>query len=318
MQKKVLGKGLSAILSDLPPPAATVKPAPALAREDTVEADPASAAVESLAPSEEGSYRVLEVPLDRIDPNPRQPRHHFDSAKLAELSSSIEQEGVLQPILLVRRGERFEVVAGERRLRAARAAGLERVPAMLTEVSEKESLKLALVENLQRDDLDPIEEAHAFRIMIEDFAWTQDELGAYLNRDRSTISNTLRLLQLPEEVQAMLARGSLSAGHVRTLIGLEREICLQLARHIERRQLSVRQAERLAKTRKRPSGRRENRAAEEDPLLRSLRERMESRFGLPVKLQYRGGRGKLEVMFGSDRELERIMQVLEVSLDGQL
>jgi len=258
---------------------------------------------------------ILQIPFSQIDPNPRQPRRHFNPEKMAELSQSVAQEGVIQPILVTRKGERFEVVAGERRLRAAQEAGLAAVPAILTSASEQESLKLALVENLQRDDLNPIEEARAFQVMIGEFGWSQEELGAHLGRDRSTVSNTLRLLQLPGEVQEMLASGSLSAGHVRALSKLDREACLELARDIQRRRLSVRQAERLAQSRKRPPRGEPGIAVGTDPLLRSLREKMESRIGLPVQLQYHAGRGKLVVSFGSDRELERIMQVLGVTVD---
>lgn len=300
MQKKVLGKGLDAILSDERPVAATGGGASAAPQ-------PALRTIEMPLRS------VIELPLDRIVANPRQPRRHFDDDKLAELADSIAQEGVIQPILVTQRGDRYEIVAGERRYRASHKAGRTSIPAILTDVDERESLKLALIENLQRDDLNPIEEAQAYRVMIDEFAWTQDELGAHLGKDRSTVSNTLRLLHLPDEVQDMVARRALSAGHVRALIKLDRATCLELARLVERRNLSVRQVERLAKVRK-PTPTRPIPA--NDPLLRSIRAGLEARIGLPVQLEYRAGRGKLVVSFTSDRELERIMQVLGVSLDG--
>jgi ParB family chromosome partitioning protein len=316
MPKKVLGKGLSAILPDpahFYPPVAPVAPSAAAAA-------PAPA-VESLEALQQAAAVPLgraihEVPLDRVDPNPLQPRRHFDADKLSELTRSVAQEGVLQPVLLTRKGDRYQIVAGERRARACREAGMETISAILTEVDDSESLKLALVENLQRDDLNPMEEARAYQVMIQEFGWTQEELGAYLGRDRSTVSNTLRLLQLPDEVQDMVARGSLSAGHVRALIKLEREDSLELARLVERRHLSVRQAERLAGSRKGPRRRGQIPPLPEDPVLRRIREGLEERFGLPVQLQYARGSGKVSVRFGSDRELERIMQVLGVSLDG--
>jgi len=311
MPKKVLGKGLSAILPDtaiLDAPAsqgAAAAPAPA---EPAGSARPAAPAPISRA--------IHEVPLDRVDPNPLQPRRHFDTDKLSELTRSIVQEGVLQPVLLIHRGDRYQIVAGERRVRACREAGRGTVPAILTEADDSESLKLALVENIQRDDLNPMEEARAYQVMIQEFGWTQEELGAYLGRDRSTVSNTLRLLQLPDEVQDLVARGSLSAGHVRALINLERGDSIELARLVERRHLSVRQTERLAGSRKGPRQRGRIPALPEDPVLRRIREGLEERFGLPVQLQYARGSGKVSVRFGSDRELERIMQVLGVSLDG--
>lgn len=306
MQKKVLGKGLNAILSGGPPSAASATPSPV-------------ATMSPSAPHQvlgEPGRSVIDLPIEQVIANPRQPRRVFNEAKLAELAHSIAQEGVIQPILVVKRGPRYEIVAGERRFRASQMAGRSSVPAILTEVDERESLKLALVENLQRDDLNPIEEALAYRVMVDEFAWTQEELGEHLGKDRSTISNTLRLLTLPDEVQSMVASGALSAGHVRALIKLDRAACIEIARLVERRHLSVRQVERMAKARKRPDPRRAGGGVDSDPLLRSIQAGLEARIGLPVQLSYSKGRGKLQVSFGSDRELERIMQVLGVSLDG--
>ncbi len=305
MQKKVLGKGLNAILAG-----------------DTVQAKVTG----SGALGHQGSNgppssippgrSVLDLPLDIIDPNPRQPRRNFDDVKLTELANSIGQDGVIQPILVIKRGDRYEIVAGERRFRASQLAGNSTVPAILTDVDERASLKLALIENLQRDDLNPIEEAQAYEVLVQEFAWTQEELGDHLGKDRSTISNTLRLLQLPDPVQGQVASGALSAGHVRALIKLEREACIELAGLVERRGLSVRQTERMAKARKRSRDHRGSRTDPQDPLLRSIQAGLEARIGLPVQLQYNKGRGKLLVSFGSDGELERIMQVFGVSLDG--
>jgi ParB family chromosome partitioning protein len=338
MQKKALGRGLNAILTEPTPqtaseaeiasPPETGKGPDTIASSNGAKAAPAMAVAEgsnspAMAAAEESSFPlsiragrpVLELPLDRIRPNPRQPRRRFDPDKLTELALSVAQEGVLQPILLTRKGDHFEIIAGERRFRACVQAGRKTIPAILSESNEREGLKLALVENLLREDLNPIEEAHGFRVMVSEFEWTQDELADYLGRDRSTISNTLRLLQLPEVVQEMVARGSLSAGHVRALINLDETSCLDLAGHIERGRLSVRQAERLAKGRKsRPAPKRGG-GQKLDPILSSLREKMESRFGLPVKLNYQEGSGRLEVHFHSDGELERIMQVLMISMD---
>jgi ParB family transcriptional regulator, chromosome partitioning protein len=301
MPKRALGRGLNAILDEIP---AETKPETASA--------PSTGETQALA-----GRRVVDIPLDQIDPNPRQPRRHFDEEKLEELANSIRQEGVLMPVLLVKRGERYELVAGERRFRASRMAGEDTVPALLTETDSRESLKLALVENIQRDDLDPIEEARAFQVMIYEFGWTHEELGNYLGRNRSTVSNTLRLLQLPDEVQERVARGGISAGHVRALINLDEGDCLRLAKNIEREQLSVRQAERLVK---RLKGEAKSRTPQTtlpgDPVLLAIRERMEGRIGLPVQLDYRKGKGKVTVRFSSDRELERMMDSLGVSLDS--
>jgi ParB family transcriptional regulator, chromosome partitioning protein len=304
MQKKVLGKGLNAILSN--------EAAPSVIRD----IQPVSHNIDEAAEPAAVGRRVLDLPLDSIDVNPRQPRSHFDDVKLAELANSIGQEGVIQPILVTRRGERYEIVAGERRYRASQLAGNSTVPAILTDVDARESLKLALIENLQRDDLNPIEEAQAYEVLLQEFAWTQEELGEHLGKDRSTISNTLRLLQLPDSVQERVASGAISAGHVRALIKLDQETCVEVARLVERKGLSVRQTERLAKTRKRSRDARGGGADTRDPLLLSIQAGLEARIGLPVQLNYNKGRGKLLVSFGSDGELERIMQVFGVSLDG--
>ncbi len=304
MPKKALGRGLNAILEEAPEeskPKGEAGSAPAPAKEEP----------EALA-----GRRVVDIALDKIDPNPRQPRRHFNEAKLEELATSIRQEGVLMPVLLVERGERYELIAGERRYRASIMAGMKTLPALITESDSRESLKLALVENLQRDDLDPIEEARAFQVMIYEFGWTHEELGNYLGRDRSTVSNTLRLLQLPEPVQDQVAQGGISAGHVRALINLEEPDCIRLAKTIERGQLSVRQAERMAKKLKGGTPKTKSETLPGDPVLLAIRERMEGRVGLPVQLDYRKGRGKVTVRFKSDRELERLMDALQVSLDS--
>lgn len=307
MPKKALGRGLNAILDE----------APAEQKSTTRTASaPAPAKETSIEPEALAGRRVVEVPLDKIDPNPRQPRRHFSDEKLQELATSIRQEGVLMPVLLVERGDRYELIAGERRFRASVMADMKTLPALITETDSRESLKLALVENLQRDDLDPIEEARAFQVMIYEFGWTHEELGNYLGRDRSTVSNTLRLLQLPEAVQDRVASGGVSAGHVRALINLDEADCLRLAKTIERGQLSVRQAERMAKKLKAGPVKTKTETLPGDPVLLAIRERMEGRIGLPVQLDYKKGRGKVTVRFGSDRELERLMDALRVSLDS--
>ncbi|MDP6417915.1 MAG: ParB/RepB/Spo0J family partition protein [Candidatus Krumholzibacteria bacterium] len=298
MQKRALGKGLESILSD-----------PAIATEERGEKKDSAGDRAIGIPSR----RIMEIDLDRIDVNPHQPRRHFSEDKLAELTRSVQQDGVLSPILLCPRGNRYEIVAGERRFRASCAAGLKSIPALLTEVEGRESLKLALVENLQRDDLNPIEEARAFRVMIYEFGWTQEEVGEHLGKDRSTVSNTLRLLQLPDEVQEMVALGEIHAGHVRPLLKLEPQDSLRLAKTVKEKQLSVRQTERMAKQWKDPSGGPQK--PEEEPVIRAIRERLEARIGLPVQLPYKKGRGRVQIRFQSDRELERIMEALKVSLD---
>ncbi|HEX9189400.1 MAG TPA: ParB/RepB/Spo0J family partition protein, partial [Vicinamibacteria bacterium] len=207
-KRRALGKGLSALI---PEPA--VPPGPA-------------------APAE--------LPLDALDPNPFQPRSAMDAGKLAELAASIRESGIVQPILVRPRGGRYQIVAGERRFRAARAAGLASVPVAVREVADEHLLEIALVENIQREDLNPIEEAQAYHRLQEEFRLTQEEIASRVGRDRSTVANTLRLLRLPRELRDMVATKRLDAGHARALLALDRtEDQVALGREAARKGLSV-------------------------------------------------------------------------------
>lgn len=218
-----LGRGLAEIIAQ-GTGAATPSPAPAV---------PAAAG--------EG---VCQIPLSKIVPNPRQPRARFDEKLLDELVASIREHGVMQPVTVRPRGEVFELIAGERRLRASQKAGLPTLPALVRQVSDQEAHMLALVENLQREDLNPIEEALGYRRLAEDFALTQEQISQKVGRNRATVANALRLLDLPEEVRSWVVQGRLSAGHAKALLGLEGdEPRLHAAREVVRRGLNVRQTE---------------------------------------------------------------------------
>ena len=189
------------------------------------------------------------LPLDRIRPNKDQPRRTFDDVELAELADSIRQNGVLQPLLVRDRGDYYEIVAGERRYQAARAAGLDEVPVIIRDVSDDDVFKLALIENLQRSDLSPLEEANGYRQLIKEKGLTQEELAKILSKSRSTITNTLRLLDLPEEVQELVETGQLTAGHARAILAVpDEEGRIALAKRVVSERLSVRQTESLAST----------------------------------------------------------------------
>lgn len=268
--------------------------------------------LEALIPAEAAVHGFRSIPLDAITPNPQQPRGSMAPEALQSLAASIREVGVLQPIV-VRAGEEpgsFVLVAGERRWRAARLAGLKEIPAVVREGDSVSGLAEALVENLQRENLGPLEEAAAYRQLLEDFGLTHEEVGARVGRSRPAITNTLRLLQLPAAVQGLLARGELSAGHGRALLGLED---VRYAEHIARRAAAegwpVRKVEEAVRARAEggapPPAVRAPRARPAEIL--ALEERLADRLSVPVTIDYgkRGG-GRLTVKFRSLEELERI------------
>ena len=288
--KNRLGKGLGALLGDM------------------------------LEEQELGDSPVREVELKRIRPNPYQPRREFDQQALADLQASIRENGLLQPLVVRPSGRDFELVAGERRLRAL--TGLERVsaPVIVRELSDDQMLLLALVENLQREELNAIEEAIAYQQLIDGFGLTQIQVADRVGRSRSTVANSLRLLTLPKEVQAMLSRGDLSAGHARAVLSVEFEgERLRLAREIVTGGLSVREAERRARG---GAGRRAGtgRATEkrpEDPVARRAATALARYFGTDVKVRLRGkAAGEIRIPFHDAEDFERIIRRLLEARDS--
>jgi ParB family chromosome partitioning protein len=252
---------------------------------------------------------VIEVPLDRIKPNPYQPREHFDDEETAELAASIRSKGVLQPVLLRRDGAGFQLIAGERRLRAARRADLSAVPAIVREVSDQEVIELALIENEQRVDLSPIESARSYERILSEFKLSQVELADVLGRDRSTVSNLLRLLRLPDRVQALVHEKRLSMGHARALVAVEDPVrCVGIAERAVRLGLPVRAVERLVQG----APRRRTTRQRHDPELYPFEERLRRRFATQVHIRRRMGRGRIEIEFYSAEDLERILEELAV------
>jgi len=268
---------------------------------------------------ESGVESARQVPIDQIRPNPLQPRTGFPDRDMSDLVESIKRVGVLQPLLVRRSAEGYELIAGERRLRAAREAGLSSVPVVERETSDDEMLTLALVENLQRTDLNPIEKARGFKRLIETFSLTQDEAARRVGKDRSTIANFIRLLDLPEPVQHIVARGGISMGHARALLALPHPSSQHaLALRIENEGLSVRETESLvSKLRGAPRRRRpRSKAQGPSPHIRSLEDRMRERLGTKVKIDYHGGSGNITIAFFSDGDLQRILDCLGISDDS--
>lgn len=286
-KKMALGRGLAALLgdSDFPTDSPPTEPKP--------------------------GEKVIELPLERVEPNPYQPRRVYDEAALQALSDSIAEHGVLQPLVVRPVEGGYQLIAGERRLRASQMAGLNAVPVVVRRATDQQALLLALLENLQREDLNPLEEARAFLRLMEEFGLAQEEVGKAVGKDRSTISNTMRLLKLPVEVQQDLAAGRLSAGHARSLLALmERPQLLRKTRdQVVAQGLSVRATENLIKRLMKPAAPPAP-ADQDQAYIDSLAEELQRGLGARVRIQRKGKKGRITIEFASDRELERLLEVL--------
>ncbi len=259
-----------------------------------------------------GRDDVLEVALGEIVANRNQPRRNFDEEALAELAESIEKNGVLQPILVRRVGAKYEIVAGERRYRAASMAGLEKIPAVVREVSDEDMFKLALIENLQRSDLNPIETAVAYRRLMDEGGLTQDDLSKVVAKSRSNIANTLRLLDLSEDLQELVAGGKISSGHARALMRVKDEAeRRKLAERVMKEELSVRQTENLASLVSGREGAAE--APKRQPVPQTYRrvaKELGTALGTEVKVRQVRGKNKIEIQFADESDLLRLVQLL--------
>ena len=280
MHKRGLGRGLGALLSAMP---------------------------------SEGES-LIEIPVDQIEANPHQPRKAFDFKSLGELAASIRASGVIQPVIVRRHADGYQLIAGERRWRAARQAGLERIPALVRDATDAQSLELALIENLLREDLNPMEEAEAYQKLLAQFSWTQEELAQRIGKDRSSIANCLRLLKLPAEIQADLRGGRLTMGHARALLALPtdaeqlrlRDEILAHDWSVRATEDSVRAAEELARKRGAPVKRARRRSAE----LAALEEALQRALMTRVRIVGNDRTGKIEVVYASADELERLSELL--------
>jgi len=285
--RKALGKGIGALIPSAPPRRAPSEP-------------PAVRPPETQAPH----GVVQEVPLDAIAVNPRQPRSRFDQQAIEDLAASIRDRGVLQPILLRSAGAgRFELIAGERRLRATRLAGLDSIPALVKEANDRDSLVLAIVENVLRADLTALEEAHAYEALMNEFALTQDDVAKRVGKSRPAIANTLRLLQLPDETRRELEEGRITAGHARALLTVSSPAArTALTREIVNRRLSVRDAEKaVARARNTPQ------VSGTDPDVRRLESDLSRALGTKVAVRAgKDGAGTLEIAYFSDDDLARV------------
>ena len=251
---------------------------------------------------------VMNLGIEEIRPDKHQPRRHFDETHLEELAESIRSKGILLPLIVRRAHDGYVLVAGERRWRAAQKAGLREVPVMVREVTEKEAFELALIENIQREDLNPLEEAEAYRRLIDEHGLTQEELAGRVGKDRSTVANALRLLRLPDPIKQAIVAGQLSMGHARALLAISDEADLRRAAdQVIAEGLSVRAAEALVqrlKSKRRPK---EKREAGQSVQVRHLVEKLQRKLGAKVELKDKGGSGTLEIRYQNLAELDRVL-----------
>jgi ParB family chromosome partitioning protein len=257
---------------------------------------------------------LMDLDIDRLDPSDVQPRSVFKQQKLEELAQSIRHTGIIQPLVVRRQADRFQIIAGERRWRAAQIAGLHRVPCVVKEIAEEEVLELSLIENIQREELNPIEEAKAFKKLLEGRHLTQDEMARRVGRDRTSITNALRLLRLPEEIQKLVEENKLSMGHARSLLALDSlQHQIELAEEITSRALSVRETERLVKrTATFPDHEKAkaNKKSPESANILAAESKLSRKLGAPVKIRTNSVGGVVEIKFSSNEDLSRLFDLL--------
>ncbi|MBL9175349.1 MAG: ParB/RepB/Spo0J family partition protein [Verrucomicrobiales bacterium] len=303
MAKPGLGRGLGALLSGGAAAASTPSAPPA-----------------PVAPAPPSGPTVRKVPLSRIRPSPLQPRKDFPAEALEDLAASIREQGIVQPLLVRVVGDHLELIAGERRWRAAQLAGLTEAPVLERAATDAEVLELALIENLQRENLNAVEEALGYQELATRFGLTQDEVARKVGKSRAAVANALRLLRLPEPVQSALREGRLSVGHAKVILGLTDPVQqLTVARRVEAEGLTVRQTEelvaRILAGPKTPASSATPSPTPRDPHVTDLEGRLRERLGTRVALRYKAGRGALEIRFTDDDELNRVLDILGIALD---
>ncbi|MDD7130255.1 MAG: ParB/RepB/Spo0J family partition protein [Firmicutes bacterium] len=301
---KGLGKGLDALFGDV-----EVTPVKSANKKESSKQAKADTAAKKSDETEASQGGVLYIDINDIKPNTGQPRKHFDEEKLEELASSIQQHGLIQPIVLRKLKTGYEIVAGERRWRACRIVGLKEVPCIVKELTDEENMLLAIIENMQREDLNPIEEAEGLKQMIDTYGLTQEQVSYSVGKSRPYITNSLRLLKLPEEVRTLTASGEISVGHAKALAAVkDRDKQITLAKKTAKDGLSVRQIELMAKETKAPARKapKVKKSADE----KKIEEDMKNALGTKVNLNRKGKKGKIEIEFYSDEELERLIELI--------
>lgn len=295
MQKKGLGRGLESLLGDMNNDINTL---------DDVTSTRANASAVNAIQGDE-----MEVSIDKIDSNPMQPRKDFNEEKLAELAESIEHNGIIQPLIVQKNGERYTIIAGERRYRAARLVGLGAVPVLVRNYTQMQVMEIALVENLQRDDLNPLEESAGIELLISQYNLTQEEVGQRLGKSRTAVTNSLRLLKLPDSIQQVLRSGQISSGHARALLALpETKQQEAVCKEIIQKNLSVRQTENIIKKIKTGKGKRKK--IELPPELNEVAQSLQDTFATKVRIQGDLQRGSIRIEYYSEEQLEQLYDEL--------
>ena len=288
MAKKVLGKGLSAIISS--------------------SATPIDALERGLVEEKE---RIVFIDIGKIRPNPDQPRRRTDNSDIQGLAESIQSVGLLQPIIVRREGNEFFVVAGERRLMASKVAGLKKIESIIINANEEENITMALIENVQRSDLNPIEEAGAYKVLMNRFKLKQQEIAERVGKERATISNLLRLLNLPETIQKGITDGSISVGHAKLLLAVSGKRQQELYNEIIKNGLSVRALEKMLASEKKAAAGSRVRLKAKDPQIKEMEDMLISILGTKVEIKHSGDRGKIEINYYSLDDFERIIELLK-------
>ncbi len=288
MSRNALGKGLEALIPQVPS--------------------------EPIKTEEQPREGLFHISIDKIKANPYQPRTRMDEDKLSELTASIQEKGIIQPVVVREAGGEYELVAGERRLTAAKRLGWEKIPVVITgKLSKEEMLELSLIENLQREDLNPIDTARGYQRLMEECSLSQDQMAQKIGKDRSTIANTLRLLHLPEEVQKCVSVGELSEGHARAILPLpDEKEQIALSKRVIKEGLSVRKIEELVYGKKKPSA--AKRKAKISPAFFEIEEKLKQFFGTAVKVRAKEKGGEIKIEFYSEEDLTRILELLKVTL----
>lgn len=293
-RKGGLGKGLDSLIADRRPVAVKENSNSSAKEEEKAE-----------------NNSPLMVKLSEVEPNREQPRKYFDKEAMQELADSIKKYGVIQPLLVEKKEKYYEIIAGERRWRAAKIAGLKEIPVVLKELSEQEKMEIALIENIQREDLNPIEEAQAYKRLLDEFHLKQEDVAKSVSKSRSAITNSMRLLKLDERVQNMVAGEELSAGHARALLSIsDVEKQYELAQKIVEKGLSVREVEALLKKKPAKEEKAETNTAEE-LIYRNFENNLKEIYGTKVSIKNQKGKGKIEISYYSVDELERILDMLQ-------
>mgnify|MGYP000559216311 CR=1 FL=1 len=300
-KKMGLGRGLNTLIPKAP-----------IVDEEDVEQVKKKVSRSSKTKKKEETKKELTLPIDKIEPNPDQPRNQFDEDTLQELADSIKQYGMLQPILVTPKDDFYEIIAGERRWRAAKIAGVKEVPVIVKEYTDQEILEIGLIENIQRENLNPIEEAIAFKRLLEEFNLKQDEVAERVSKSRTAVTNSMRLLKLSDKVQQMIIDDMISTGHARALLAIDDpELQYTLANKIFDEKLSVRETEKLIKILKNPKKTAKKEKIEHTFIYENLEEKMKGIMGTKVNVNPKSnGKGKIEIEYYSEEELERIFDLI--------